>query len=157
MLLNKKSYDELKVKLYNDQNGICPICGRPLDMNIAKNHLDHDHALEGSNAGRVRGLLCNLCNVYEGRTLHQFKRSGLANQGVDYLCALRALVRYLEADNSESDLHPQYPADLKKRFKRMSRPEMIEELNRLGFAYDLNGTKEALIKSYSKQITKSLK
>lgn len=157
MLLTKKTYDAEKQRLYDEQNGICPICNQPLDPEVNKNHLDHDHALDGPRAGRVRGLLHNVCNGSEGRTLHEFKRSGLVAKGVDYLDYLESLIRYLKRDTLGSALHPQYPADLKKRFKRLTRQEMIDELLRLGFAFDPDGTKETLIKNYNKQITKSLK
>lgn len=35
----------------------CEICGKELSLNGKSTHIDHDH----SN-GRVRGLLCNVCN-----------------------------------------------------------------------------------------------
>jgi len=39
-----------------DQNRQCAICAKPLDQ-ARDTHVDHDH-----NTGRVRGLLCNVCN-----------------------------------------------------------------------------------------------
>lgn len=51
--LTKKEYD----KLYNDQHGKCAICGIPeteLKRNLC---VDHDH-----KTGKIRGLLCTLCN-----------------------------------------------------------------------------------------------
>lgn len=48
------------------QDGVCAICGNPPDPDgvraASRLHIDHDHA-----TGRVRGLLCNLCNVGIGK------------------------------------------------------------------------------------------
>lgn len=52
--------------LYEKQNGVCAICGKP---EIAKNNtgttrllsIDHDH-----QTGKVRGLLCMSCNIFLG-------------------------------------------------------------------------------------------
>jgi hypothetical protein len=53
------------------QGGICPLCQeRP-----AK-HVDHDHA-----TGRVRGILCNACNV----SLHALDRPGWLSRAQEYI------------------------------------------------------------------------
>ena len=53
-------YDEM----FNDQNGVCAICGLPSISHRLS--VDHDH-----KTGKVRGLLCHPCNmslgVYEKR------------------------------------------------------------------------------------------
>lgn len=41
--------------LWQDQNGCCAICDKPLKE---KFYIDHNH-----KTGRVRGLLCSGCNV----------------------------------------------------------------------------------------------
>jgi hypothetical protein len=54
--------------LWQNQNGLCAICGVPL-QNILMDHtdlryksaIDHDH-----ETGRVRGLLCGACNCAIG-------------------------------------------------------------------------------------------
>ncbi|MGP2512407.1 endonuclease domain-containing protein, partial [Klebsiella pneumoniae] len=61
MLLTGKLYKEEKQKFYDAQNGKCLICQRELNPDVQANHLDHDHELNGPKAGKVRGLLCNLC------------------------------------------------------------------------------------------------
>jgi len=43
--------------LLNAQNGCCAICSERERL-----YIDHDHA-----TGRVRGLLCNLCNLAIGK------------------------------------------------------------------------------------------
>ena len=49
--INLKDYD----RLFEEQNGLCPICGDAPDGK--RFAVDHDHA-----TGQVRGLLCHRCN-----------------------------------------------------------------------------------------------
>lgn len=51
--LTEKEYN----KIYKDQNGKCAICGMPESELKKKLCVDHDH-----KTGKVRGLLCTLCN-----------------------------------------------------------------------------------------------
>jgi hypothetical protein len=61
----------------SEQNGVCAICARPNGkIRLA---VDHDH-----KTGKVRGLLCNRCNIV----------LGLLNDGIDLFDKLRA---YLQA------------------------------------------------------------
>jgi hypothetical protein len=157
MLLSGKLYKEQKQKLFEMQKGICPVCGRDLNPDVQQNHLDHDHALDGPEAGRVRGLLCNLCNAAEGQMKHKFNRSGLKGQEVDYLEWLENLLVYLRSDYKTNPIHPQYVSDSVKRFSRLGKPEMISEMTKLGFTFDESDTKPKLIASFKKQFRKSLK
>lgn len=69
---------EYKV-LFEAQNGVCAICKKPQESKKTKNlFVDHDHA-----TGKVRGLLCNKCNV----------AMGLVNENID---TLKAIINYLE-------------------------------------------------------------
>jgi hypothetical protein len=45
--------------MYSEQNGCCPICGAPAELD--RMHIDHDHA-----TGQVRALLCCSCNWFVG-------------------------------------------------------------------------------------------
>src|SRR5262245_34143031 len=49
---------EKRARLYQLQGGRCAICGEHAESL----HVDHDHA-----TGLMRGLLCQTCNVREGR------------------------------------------------------------------------------------------
>lgn len=55
--LTEDSYAELLIK----QGGVCAICGGGPDRRSPNLCVDHDHA-----TGRVRGLLCNACNLGVG-------------------------------------------------------------------------------------------
>lgn len=157
MILNNKTYNEEKKRLFVLQSGVCPICKRKLDDDILKNHLDHDHDLTGVNAGRVRGLLCVLCNGSEGRTRHEFMRSGLASRDIGYIFYLENLIAYLKQDFTKNNIHPEFVRDLKKRFKRFDKPTMCNELDILNIPYSDSDTKEKLIKLYNKHILRYLK
>ncbi|QPB12287.1 endonuclease VII [Providencia phage PSTCR6] len=156
MLLSGKLYKEEKEKLYKAQSGLCIICEQELDKDIQKNHLDHDHALEGPSAGRVRGLLCNLCNGAEGQMKHKFNRSGLVAKNVDYIEWMENLLSYLKSDHSENNIHPQYVNDKTKQFSRLNKDDMISEMLQNGFTIK-GDTKAELVKEYKKQLRKSLK
>lgn len=52
------------MEMYDRQGGMCPICGKKLNLNITKAHrlrvvIDHNH-----ESGKVRGLLHSVCNAY---------------------------------------------------------------------------------------------
>jgi hypothetical protein len=52
--LSIEQYDAM----FQEQNGLCAICGGPPRVGMNKKlHIDHDHA-----TGKVRGLLCMHCN-----------------------------------------------------------------------------------------------
>lgn len=157
MLLSGKLYKEEKQKFYDAQNGKCPICHRELDPDVQGNHLDHDHELNGPKAGRVRGLLCNLCNAAEGQMKHKFNRSGLKGLDVDYLEWLEALLAYLKQDYSDNNIHPNFVPDKTKEFSRLGKEEMMSEMLQRGFEYNESDTKTQLIASFKKQLRKSLK
>lgn len=155
--LNSKTVKDVKIRLFQEQNGKCKLCGRDLDSEIQKNHLDHDHALDGPGAGRVRSLLCCLCNGTEGRMKHRFYRSGLAGRGVDYIEWLESLVEYLKQDYSANDFHPNYIPDKIKQFSRLNLSEMKVEMQSLNYEFGDTDTKSEIIKKYTKQLRKEQK
>lgn len=157
MLLTGKLYKEEKQKLYDAQAGKCPICHRDLDSDVQSNHLDHDHELNGPKAGKVRGLLCNLCNGTEGQMKHKFNRSGLKGRDVDYLEWLESLLVYLKSDYTENNIHPNFVTDKAKEFGRLGKEEMIREMLLNGMTYNESDTKTQLMASFKKQLRKSLK
>ena len=157
MLLTGKLYKEQKQKFYDAQHGKCLICKRDLSTDVLSNHLDHDHELNGPKAGKVRGLLCNLCNAAEGQMKHKFSRSGLKGQNVDYLEWIENLLAYLKTDYTKNDIHPNFVGDKSKEFSRLGKPEMIAEMNAYGFTYSEDDSKSKLVASFKKQLRKSLK
>lgn len=119
ILLIGKLYSAEKERLYTEQNGLCPICGRELNDVIHSNHLDHDHVLQGPNAGKVRALLCSYCNSLEGQIKHKFDTSGLKSRDIEIADWLESLAKYYRKDISKHNIHPQFVNDLSKLFSRL--------------------------------------
>ncbi|APU02367.1 endonuclease [Aeromonas phage SW69-9] len=156
MLLNSKSSDELKQKLFHAQGGCCKLCKNEFDGPYNKQHLDHDHALEGRNAGKVRGLLCARCNMLEGMIKHKFIRSGLRGRDVDYIEWMRELIEYVDSDYSDNPVHSQYLSDMVKQFSKKSLPDMRLDMQERGFDYNDKDVKAELIKKFRKQFKKAI-
>lgn len=153
MRLIRKSFNPAKAKFYEAQNGICKICGQDLAPDIYSNHLDHDHSLEGPNAGKVRGLLCNLCNALEGQVKHKFNRSGLASREVDIKEWLESLIEYWGQDFQENPIHPRFVPDKVKWFSRLNKEQMKAEFESKGFTW-VEGDKKSIIALYRKLLRK---
>lgn len=150
-MLKNKDVNAYKEELYEIQNGKCVLCKNDLDKDIYKNHLDHDHALHGTNAGRCRGLLCILCNPLEGIIKHKFERSGLVSRGVNYVEWLENMLDYIKKDSSGNKIHPNFIGDKVKEFSRKDKNSMINELQDLGLV-GIMGTKAELVKTYRRTI-----
>ncbi|HIA8275104.1 TPA: endonuclease domain-containing protein [Escherichia coli] len=146
--MKRKEINNYKKTLFDKQNKRCALTGIEI-TDVNKAHLDHDHALDGSQAGRCRGLLLAQANVLEGGLKHQFMYSGLAKH-IEYIDFLKRLVTYLEKDNSKNPIHPQLVTDLSKRFSKMTLKQMKETL----LAEDINpvGDKKSLINLYKQNL-----
>lgn len=68
-------------KMLKEQKGVCAICGRAKSsdklMSKRRLHVDHNHT-----TGRVRGILCNWCNMSLGWT-ERYKKELTAYLGVE--------------------------------------------------------------------------
>lgn len=157
MLLTPKHLKLEKIERFNQQQGKCKLCNRDLDPDIQRNHLDHDHSLEGPEAGKVRGLLCSFCNVLEGQIKHKFNSSGLNSRNVCIKSWFANYIDYLNQDISKNNLHPQYVPDKVKKFSRMNKDEMLEELAAIGVVIEDKATKQNLVELYRKELRKYLK
>ena len=76
----KRMYGITKIQydaLMTQQGGVCAICGKT-NPSERKLSVDHNHT-----TGKVRGLLCNQCNVMLGL-------------GGESICQLKSAIKYLE-------------------------------------------------------------
>jgi hypothetical protein len=137
-----------KEKLFNQQNGICPLCSLPL-IDVRSSHLDHDHSLSGTNEGRVRALLHPWCNTFEGTVKHKFSRTGMVKNNVDYITYLENLVEYLKGDYSANPRHPRWSVDKLKWFSKLTIKEMLGVLPGVSCT-----TKAEYIKEYKSLLKK---
>lgn len=157
MLLSGKLYEQEKIRLFKKQEGICPLCGNNLDECISSNHLDHDHTLEGSNAGKVRSLLCQYCNSLEGQIKHKFNSSGLKSRNVEISDWLENLVKYYREDISNNNTHPQFVNDMTKKFSKLDINSMNEMANEYGIVFPPKTTKAKRVPIFKKGLRKYLK
>ena len=49
-------------QLFDAQGRVCAICGDPYSKGNGRLHVDHDHV-----TGKIRGILCQACNVTLGK------------------------------------------------------------------------------------------
>jgi hypothetical protein len=80
----------MTVKLLKDQDGLCLLCQRPIDLRILKEGcVDHDH-----ESGEVRGVLHRSCNAAEGKVANAAGRWGA--KGMSYELIVPWLENLLE-------------------------------------------------------------
>lgn len=84
-------------KLHKEQGGLCPLCGKEIDLRIkGEGVIDHDH-----DTGRVRGLLHRSCNAAEGKVANAAGRWGAkSTKYKDIIPFLAAMVIYLQQPQS---------------------------------------------------------
>lgn len=69
-----------------EQGGLCPLCGKPIDLHIkGEGIIDHDH-----DTGEIRGVLHRSCNAAEGKISNAAARWGCKSG------AYSAIIEYLE-------------------------------------------------------------
>lgn len=79
--------------LKNEQGGLCPICGEPIDLTIPKEGvIDHDH-----DTGEIRGVLHRSCNAAEGKVANAAGRWGAKSMDYSKIIPwLGNLLKYLK-------------------------------------------------------------
>ena len=107
------------VQLTNAQGGLCPLCGKPLDLSVRGNTgdsvvVDHDHI-----SGRIRGALHRSCNGGEGRVASAAGRwiVGSMQSSAAISTALRAIADYLDKEPTDLIYHSHKTADDKRELK----------------------------------------
>jgi hypothetical protein len=103
----------VRVALANKQGGVCAICGTTLSSVSGKDAcLDHDHS-----TGRIRGVLCRLCNGLEGKIKNITNRIKSRCTAETWLSKL--LAYYTEhKENPQTLLHPTHKTADEKRERR---------------------------------------
>lgn len=83
--------------LLKQQGGLCPLCGKPIDLTIAREGVvDHDH-----HTGEVRGVLHRGCNGAEGKVANSVGRwAGTGMQYDKIIPWLENLLAYLKREGT---------------------------------------------------------
>lgn len=133
--LTQRTLVELREKLINECNEICPILQKKIPRE--KFVLDHQHKTSkeemGSNggAGLCRGVMEFRCNALEGKITNNFKRLGL-NKEIELPLLLRNLADYLEQPNLPF-IHPKEKPKQAKLMKS-SYNKLVKELQNANYS-----------------------
>jgi hypothetical protein len=96
------------------QGGLCPLCGKVIDITIkGEGVTDHDH-----DTGQIRGILHRSCNAAEGKISNAAARWGAKSaKYTDIIPYLNSLVVYLESAPTQFIYPLQKTAEDKKAKK----------------------------------------
>ena len=96
------------------QGGLCPLCGKEIDLTIPREGvIDHDH-----DTGEIRGVLHRSCNAAEGKIANAAARWGAKSSSYsDIIAYLKSVVQYLEASGTGM-MYPMHKTDDEKRDAR---------------------------------------
>lgn len=117
------------MKLAQEQGGICPLCGDPLDFSIKGNKgdsvvVDHDHI-----TGRIRGALHRSCNGGEGKVASAAGRwivGSMQSSGAIANC-LRRIADYLEKEPTDMLYHSHKSEDDKRAARALAQKKRRAE------------------------------
>jgi len=68
--LKYKDVKDIREQILEEQEGICPICKKPVDKPV----LDHHHKKKVGGTGLIRGVICSSCNVFIAKIENNMKR-----------------------------------------------------------------------------------
>jgi len=111
--LKQSELKSLRMKLFNDQNGICPILN--IKMDFTESVIDHKHKTKkeiiGDNGkGLVRGCIHRCANTIEGKITNSYRRYGIEKMGISLPEFLRNMANYIEnepyKENNHYLIHP---------------------------------------------------
>lgn len=93
------------------QGGLCPLCGKPIDITIkGEGVTDHDH-----ETGQIRGILHRSCNAAEGKISNAAARWGAkSNSYASIIPYLESVVAYLKTPATQFIYPMHKTADEKK-------------------------------------------
>lgn len=104
-------------KLLKEQGGLCPLCGKEIDLSIkGEGVLDHDH-----DTGRIRGVLHRSCNAAEGKIANAAARWGAKSAAyTDIIAYLERVVLYLKQPQKQV-VYPTHRTPDEKRDARLAK------------------------------------
>ena len=109
--LTRSQLRPLGMRMLQEQGGVCPLCGKPIDLTIkGEMVIDHDHS-----TGRVRGALHRSCNAAEGKVANAAGRWGAKSMDYDAIVPwLHRLVAYLVCE-PQPYIYPTHQTEEEKR------------------------------------------
>jgi hypothetical protein len=125
--LKQKELKPLREKLFNINNGFCPIIKQQFDINQFV--IDHQHKtlkeeIGINGAGLIRGCIHRQANSFEGKVTNSFKRYGLDKFDISLPDLLRNLADYLEQsplNYIHPNEQPKNPYLMKKSYNKLKK------------------------------------
>lgn len=143
MRVKQSEVKEYRLKQWESQNRICPLCRTEIEEEEAA--LDHDH-----DTGIIREVLHRSCNQTEGRIKSWINRSRFQGDHTEFL---QNIIEYLNVDRSMNDEHPGHKIKMIRQFRALNKPIQIDKLLSLGVVVEGKHTKKSLTKLYKKSLT----
>lgn len=97
------------------------MCNQP----CVKPALDHDH--HGPNKDKIRGVVCRVCNIYEGKLRNASFRTGGKLESLRHFAP--SIYGYITADYSHADWHPSKRKSEVTEFRKMNADEQHKRLS----------------------------
>lgn len=97
--LRQKDLPALREQILQQQDYICPICGKDINDPC----VDHSHTKRTKGTGQIRGVVCRACNVLIAKVENNCVRYGVDQN--DLPDVLRNMADYLESEHLPI-LHP---------------------------------------------------
>ena len=109
--LTRSQLRPMAQRMLAEQGGVCPLCGKPIDMTIkGEVVVDHDHS-----TGLIRGALHRSCNAAEGKVANAAGRWGAKSMDYDAIRPwLRNLLAYLDKPTTNF-IYPSHQTEEEKR------------------------------------------
>lgn len=112
--LARSQMPSFRVRKLKEQGGLCPLCGKPIDLKIkGEGVIDHDH-----DSGEIRGILHRSCNAAEGKVANAAGRWGAGGMAYGLIIPwLENMLAYLKQPGCGM-IYPTHLTDDEKRLKR---------------------------------------
>ena len=122
--LKQSEVKEYRENMLKEQGGKCAFCGE----DCVKPCLDHAH--RDPHKDKIRGVICNSCNIFMGKLENASVRLGVGVDGVRKFSWKVAM--YITYDYSDADWHPSKRKSEVIEFKKLTAQEQVETLILLG-------------------------
>lgn len=122
--LKQSDIKEYREAMLNEQGGQCAFCHE----DCVKPTLDHAH--RDPHKDKVRGVICNSCNVLLGKCENSAVRLGVGMDGLRKFAWQIAF--YATADYSDADWHPSKRKSEEREFGKLKAHDQVLALIPLG-------------------------
>ena len=129
MKIKAKDLKSIRLTILEQQGFNCAICGVNLKDDIKNNplniHLDHDH-----ETGYIRGTVCRMCNLIEGKAWNSYcRQTKKVNRKLEsYLDVIHGLYFYYDNHTKKNLIHPTFKTSEEKKLLAKKRRKRKKNL-----------------------------